>query len=78
MNSPDEIRHWPFWSLKAMYLMRPPDTLLRVTVRMIDGLKAQGRVIGIENGAITVRADSGMIMEGVRPEWVEHAEIRKP
>lgn len=78
MSDFGETRRWPFWQLKAMYLMRPPETLMRVRVRMFDGLKANGRVIAIENGMITVRADSGMIMEGVRPEWVEHAEIRKP
>lgn len=68
---------YPFWSLKAMHLMRPPNTMLIVRIRLDGGGHADGRVIDVGNGVITVRSDTGMIMEDVRPEWVVAAKLTK-
>lgn len=75
MNDPGEIRSYPFWALKTMHLMRPPNTVVRVRVRLFGGGHATGRIIDVGAGEVTVRASDGKLMEGVLPEWVEYAAI---
>lgn len=74
MTDPDERRYFPLWSLKAMYDHKPADKVLRVHVRHIGGFQIVGRVINIDT-TLTIRSDSGMILEDVRAEHIDRAEI---
>lgn len=74
MTPSEGPQHYTLWHLKAMYERKPAGTILRVRVRHIDGFHIDGRVVDFDR-ALTVRADSGMLLENVLPEHVAHAEI---